>query len=107
MARYPYYWTTDVNAAGWAEYVSGSAADVDNIVYLTVGTGVGAGIIANGQLVGGYSTSEAGHIMMAKQPCDHYAGHCPFHGDHCLEGLQLDLRKSAGEFQRKNYLMTT
>ena len=83
----PYYWTTDVNAAGWAEYVSGSAADVDNIVYLTVGTGVGAGIIANGQFVGGYSHPEAGHIMMAKHSQDHYAGHCPFHGYHCLEGL--------------------
>jgi fructokinase len=83
----PYYWTTDVNAAGWAEYVSGAASDVENVVYLTVGTGVGAGIIANGQFVGGYSHPEAGHIVMAKHEKDTYEGLCPFHHDRCLEGL--------------------
>lgn len=83
----PYYWTTDVNGAGWSEYVSGAAKDVENVVYLTVGTGVGAGIIQHGQLLSGNSHPEAGHIMMRKHPKDQYAGHCPFHGDTCLEGL--------------------
>ncbi|MBM7617551.1 fructokinase [Weissella uvarum] len=83
----PYYWTTDVNGAGWAEYVSGAAKDVENVVYLTVGTGVGAGIIVNGELLTGYSHPEAGHIMMQKHPDDQYEGLCPFHGDRCLEGL--------------------
>ena len=83
----PYFWTTDVNGAGWAEYVSGAAKDVENVVYLTVGTGVGAGIIQHGQLLSGNSHPEAGHIMMRKHPQDSYVGHCPFHGDNCLEGL--------------------
>lgn len=83
----PYFWTTDVNGAGWAEYKTGAAKDAENVVYLTVGTGIGAGIIVNGQLLTGYSHPEAGHLMMMKHPKDNYAGHCPFHGDHCLEGL--------------------
>ncbi|SCC05002.1 ROK family protein [Weissella bombi] len=83
----PYYWTTDVNGAGWSEYVSGAAKDVENVVYLTVGTGVGAGIIQHGHLLSGNSHPEAGHIMMRKHPKDKYVGHCPFHGDTCLEGL--------------------
>lgn len=83
----PYFWTTDVNGAGWAEYVSGAAKDVENVVYLTVGTGVGAGIIQNGELLAGRSHPEAGHIMMQRHPDDHYEGLCPFHGNNCLEGL--------------------
>lgn len=83
----PYYWTTDVNGAGWAEFETGAAKNVNNMVYLTVGTGIGAGIVSNGQLVAGYGHPEAGHIFLQKHPEDHYAGHCPFHGDKCLEGL--------------------
>lgn len=83
----PYYWTTDVNGAGWAEFTTGAAKDVDNMVYLTVGTGVGAGIVSGGHLVSGYGHPEAGHIFLQKHPEDTYAGHCPFHGADCLEGL--------------------
>ena len=83
----PYYWTTDVNGAGWAEFTTGAAKDVDNMVYLTVGTGVGAGIVSGGHLVSGYGHPEAGHIFVQKHPEDTYAGHCPFHGANCLEGL--------------------
>lgn len=83
----PYFWTTDVNGAGWAEFVSGAAKNDDNLVYLTVGTGIGAGIIQNGKLLQGISHPEAGHIMMKKHPEDTYKGHCPFHEDRCLEGL--------------------
>ena len=83
----PYYWTTDVNGAGWAEFTTGAAKDVDNMVYLTVGTGVGAGIVSGGHLVSGYGHPEAGHIFLQKHPEDTYAGHCPVHGANCLEGL--------------------
>lgn len=83
----PYYWTTDVNGAGWAEFETGAAKDVQNMVYLTVGTGVGAGIVSGGRFVSGYGHPEAGHIFLQKHPKDTYAGHCPFHGDNCLEGL--------------------
>lgn len=83
----PYFWTTDVNGAGWGEYISGAAQDVENSIYLTVGTGIGAGIIQHGELLSGQSHPEAGHILVRKHPADQYAGHCPFHGDFCLEGL--------------------
>ncbi|WP_273950343.1 ROK family protein [Leuconostoc mesenteroides] len=83
----PYYWTTDVIGAGWAEFETGAAKDVNNMVYLTVGTGVGAGIVSGGKLVAGYGHPEAGHIFLQKHPLDKYEGHCPFHGDNCLEGL--------------------
>ncbi|WP_288629209.1 ROK family protein [uncultured Leuconostoc sp.] len=83
----PYYWTTDVNGAGWAEFETGAAKDVNNMVYLTVGTGVGAGIVSGGKLVAGYGHPEAGHIFLQKHLLDKYEGHCPFHGDNCLEGL--------------------
>lgn len=83
----PYYWTTDVNGAGWAEFETGAAKDVNNMLYLTVGTGVNAGIVSGGKLVAGYGHPEAGHIFLQKHPLDKYEGHCPFHGDNCLEGL--------------------
>lgn len=83
----PYFWTTDVNGAGWAEFKTGAARDVQNMVYLTVGTGIGAGIVTNGHLLSGLGHPEAGHIFLQKHPQDSYQGHCPFHGANCLEGL--------------------
>lgn len=83
----PYYWTTDVNGAGWGEFVSGAAKAVHNAVYLTVGTGVGAGIIVNDQLLAGMGHPEAGHIFVRQHPQDTYAGYCVFHGNQCLEGV--------------------
>jgi fructokinase len=83
----PYYWTTDVNGAAWAEYKTGAVKENQSMVYLTIGTGVGAGIINRGHFLAGYGHPEAGHIMIQKHPKDDYQGHCPFHQDHCLEGL--------------------
>ena len=83
----PYYWTTDVNGAGWGEYGAGAGKGAENIVYVTVGTGIGTGIINNGQLLQGMSHPEGGHIMVNKHPMDTFKGICPFHGDHCLEGV--------------------
>lgn len=82
-----YSWTTDVNAAGWSEFVTGAAREANNMTYLTIGTGIGAGIVTNGKLLAGFSHPEAGHILVAKHPDDHYLGKCPYHGDGCLEGL--------------------
>ncbi|MBS9335209.1 ROK family protein [Fructobacillus sp. M1-13] len=83
----PYYWTTDVNGSAWAEYRHGANSEVASLLYLTVGTGVGAGIIVNGQLLSGFGHPEAGHMMVQKNPRDRYEGHCPFHHDRCLEGV--------------------
>lgn len=83
----PYFWTTDVNGAGWAEFVSGAAKAVDNALYLTVGTGIGAGIIQNGELLSGFGHPEAGHIFVRQHPKDTYSGRCVYHGNQCLEGV--------------------
>lgn len=82
----PIAFTTDVNTSAYGEFKSGSAKGLSHAVYLTVGTGIGAGIIVNGKLLSTYSTPEAGHVLVRRVPGDSYEGCCPFHKD-CLEGM--------------------
>jgi fructokinase len=77
---------TDVNAAARAEARWGGARDLTDFTYVTVGTGIGAGIIINGRAVSGANHTELGHIRIARLSGDDFPGVCPFHGD-CLEGL--------------------
>jgi fructokinase len=75
---------TDVNAAAIAE---AAAEDVRDLAYVTVGTGIGVGIIADGRPVHGIGHPEAGHMLLRRHPAhEGFPGVCPFHGD-CLEGL--------------------
>lgn len=51
----PIFLENDANAAGWAEFKLGAAKGTQNAVVLTLGTGVGSGIIVNGKLLKGKS----------------------------------------------------
>lgn len=77
---------TDVNAAGMAEAATGAGRDCRTIVYLTIGTGVGGGILVDGKPVAGRLHPELGHMRLRRAAGDVFAGACPFHGD-CVEGL--------------------
>lgn len=78
---------TDVNAAALAEARQGAARDAKVSVYITIGTGIGGGVIVNGDIVGGAGHPELGHMKPRRTQQDTaFAGVCPFHGD-CLEGL--------------------
>ncbi|MBN1648042.1 MAG: ROK family protein [Spirochaetales bacterium] len=78
---------TDVNAAALAEGRWGAAKDLSDFVYLTIGTGIGGGVIANGAAVHGFSHPEIGHFLpVQNRQEDPFPGVCPYHGN-CLEGL--------------------
>lgn len=77
---------TDVNGAALAERAAGAAQGCGNVVYITIGTGIGVGVIVDGKPVHGRLHSEAGHMRVRRAPGDDFAGICPYHGD-CAEGL--------------------
>jgi len=74
----------DVNAAAWGEFRFGAGEDVDNLIFVTLGTGVGAGIISHGVLLRGARGmgEELGHLTV--QPAGPRCG-CGNRG--CLEAL--------------------
>lgn len=84
--KVPVGFDTDVNAACLGEMTYGSAQGLNNVVYITIGTGIGAGIAINGQLLHGMLHPEAGHILMKPHPEDSYPGFCPYHKA-CFEGM--------------------
>jgi fructokinase len=77
---------TDVQAALLAEMDRGAARGMRDALYLTVGTGIGAGLCCGGRLVHGTLHPEMGHLLVRRHPHDDFAGVCPYHGD-CWEGL--------------------
>lgn len=77
---------TDVNGAARAEMRWGSGRGFNDFAYITVGTGIGVGLIVNGFPTRGFGHSELGHVRPARLAGDDWAGSCSFHGD-CVEGL--------------------
>ncbi|MCI1591529.1 ROK family protein [Heyndrickxia oleronia] len=82
----PIGFNTDVNAAALGEATLGAAKGLDSCIYITVGTGIGAGAVVQGKLLQGLSHPEMGHILVRRHHNDKYHGKCPYHKD-CLEGL--------------------
>ena len=77
---------TDVVGAALAEARWGAAEGLADMAYVTVGTGIGVGMIAGGKPVDGLTHAELGHVRPVRATGDDWIGNCPFHGA-CLEGL--------------------
>ena len=82
----PVGFDTDVNAAALGEASFGCLQDVTNGIYITIGTGIGVGILAEGRLLHGMLHPEGGHILLERHPDDCFEGCCPYHKN-CFEGL--------------------
>lgn len=82
----PVHIDTDVNAALLGELTWGAARSLHSAVYVTVGTGIGAGIYSNGRILHGAMHAESGHMLIPRHQDDGFHGICPFHSG-CLEGL--------------------
>jgi glucokinase len=82
--RLPVTVENDANAAAWGEFRFGAGRDVDDLVFITLGTGVGGGVISHGVLLRGArgTGGELGHITV--HPAGPRCG-CGNHG--CLEAL--------------------
>jgi fructokinase len=84
----PMAFDLDVNMAAFGEYHwLPENRGIDSLVYFTIGTGIGAGVIINGKVVHGLTHPEAGHMRLPHDwQKDPFPGNCPFHAD-CFEGL--------------------
>ncbi len=85
--KIPVGFNTDVNAAALGEYEWGAGRGLNNFIYLTIGTGIGGGVMIKGRLLHGLQHPEMGHIFIPQDiKADPYEGNCPFHKN-CFEGL--------------------
>jgi glucokinase len=82
----PVFVDNDANVAALAEYLYGAAQGKPNTVMLTVGTGIGGGLVLGGEIYRGATGAgaELGHTVIQADgpPCQ---GNCPNHG--CVEAL--------------------
>lgn len=95
---------TDVNCALIAESRFGAGKGLKDLAYVTIGTGIGGGVLSNGEVHYGNGHPEIGHIFVPQREDDKkFRGACPYHGAMCIEGLasgpaiQYRWNKSANE----------
>jgi len=82
----PIAFDTDVNGAALGEVIWGAAKGCKSALYITIGTGIGAGAVVEGKMLHGLLHPEMGHIMVKRFEGDNFRGKCPYHQD-CLEGM--------------------
>lgn len=82
----PVGFDTDVNGSLLGEVTYGCAKGLSDVIYLTIGTGIGGGVMTNGKLLHGMLHPELGHIHIGKRNYDKGESVCPYHDD-CFEGL--------------------
>jgi fructokinase len=82
----PFGFDTDVNGAALGEQRWGAGQGLSDIVYFTIGTGIGGGAIVGGKLAHGLVHTEMGHIRIPRRADDAFTGWCSYHAD-CFEGL--------------------
>jgi fructokinase len=77
---------TDVNGAALGEGRWGATQGMANHAYVTVGTGIGAGVVVDGRPISGRRHPETGHVVVRRLAGDDHPGTCPYHHE-CLEGM--------------------
>ncbi len=81
----PIYIDTDVNGAALCEYYVGYGKGRKSVLYITIGTGIGAGYVIDGNIINGITHPEMGHILVQSREAN-FEGICPMHKN-CLEGM--------------------
>ena len=77
---------TDVNCACLGEKYYGNYSNFNDLAYVTIGTGIGVGVLIGGKPLHGILHPEMGHILARPEIGDQFKGCCPFHNC-CIEGM--------------------
>jgi len=104
---YPVWIDNDANMMGYGELKYGAASDSENIVFLTVGTGIGGAILIDGKIFGGHQNrgAELGHIIInhGGKPCSCGAKGC-FEAYASILALIEDFRDAGGTVAAGNQI---
>ena len=93
----PIFIDNDATVAGWAEYQAGVSRNTSSSVFLTLGTGVGAGIIVDGKIWSGAhgAASELGHLIIEVDGIPCTCGKCGCTERYCSATAIIRMAKEA------------